>query len=225
MSLIELRDVHKSYLEGARERVVFHGLNGAIRQGEFSILMGRSGTGKSTLLNLLSGVDLPDSGNVLIDGVALDQLSEKERTLYRRRNIGFVFQFYNLVPTLTVEENLSLPLELNGQKGSHAKRLVRDSLEQVGLADRAGSFPDRLSGGERQRVAIVRALVHDPLLILADEPTGNLDTETGGEILALLNSLTQEAEKTLIMVTHSTEAEDYADRVFVLRDGDLVERR
>ncbi|MCP4043006.1 MAG: ABC transporter ATP-binding protein [Gammaproteobacteria bacterium] len=223
--MIELRGVRKGYLEGGQERLVFRELNGELRRGEISLLMGRSGTGKSTLLNLISGIDLPDHGNVWVDGVVMSRLAERERTLFRRRNIGFVFQFFNLVPTLTVEENLRLPLELNGKKGEPARRIVRDFLEQVELADRAGSFPDRLSGGEQQRVAIVRALVHDPLLILADEPTGNLDIETGAGILALLARLTRDGAKTLIMATHSAEAEAYADRVFTIRDGELVERQ
>ncbi|MDJ0890142.1 MAG: ABC transporter ATP-binding protein [Gammaproteobacteria bacterium] len=223
--LIQLSAVRKAYPEGASERVIFEHLDATISAGELTVLLGRSGTGKSTLLNLISGIDLPDSGSVSIDGSPLTELSERERTLYRRRHIGFVFQFFNLVSTLTVEENLLLPLELNGTRGARAQRIVRDHLDQVGLGGREDSFPDRLSGGEQQRVAIVRALVHDPLLILADEPTGNLDVHTGHDILALLARLTRESGKTLLMVTHSVEAEAYADRILVLEDGRLRHRR
>lgn len=222
--LVELRGVSKSYQEGRTRRVVFEGLDAVLRAREMTVLLGRSGSGKSTLLNLVSGIDLPDAGVVAIDGQPLSAMSERERTLYRRRNIGFVFQFFNLVPTLTVEENLRLPLELNGVQGTRARAIVVDYLAQVGLQDRLTSFPDTLSGGEQQRVAIVRALVHAPLLILADEPTGNLDAHTGHDVLELLARLTRNAGKTLVMVTHSTEAETYADRTLVLQDGGLVER-
>ncbi len=223
--LIELSDVRKAYPEGGGERVIFEHLEVRISGGELTVLLGRSGTGKSTLLNLISGIDLPDSGTVSIGGCALTNLSERDRTLYRRRHIGFVFQFFNLVSTLTVEENLLLPLELNGTRGARAQRIVGDYLAQVGLEGRGHSFPDRLSGGEQQRVAIVRALVHDPLLILADEPTGNLDVHTGHEILHLLARLTRESGKTLLMVTHSVEAETYADRILVLEEGRLRQRQ
>ena len=177
--LVSLQGVRKGYREGDRERVVFAGLDAEIERGRVTVLLGRSGTGKSTLLNLVSGIDLPDAGEVIVDGRSLTALGERERTLYRRRHIGFVFQFFNLVQTLTVRENLRLPLELNGVRGARADSAVTARLEQVGLADRGESFPDQLSGGEQQRVAIARALVHDPLLLLADEPTGNLDGETG----------------------------------------------
>lgn len=222
--LLELRELSKAYREGDTLRQVLSGLNASIHAGELTLLFGRSGSGKSTLLNLISGIDLPDEGDVLVDGSALTRLSERERTLYRRRNIGFVFQFFNLIPTLTVAENLLLPLQLNGADDDSARRRVAHYLEQVGLVERGESFPDRLSGGEQQRVAIARALVHDPLLVLADEPTGNLDTETGREVLDLLARLSHEAGKTLLMVTHSLDAASYADRVLVLEAGRLVER-
>jgi len=222
--LIQLSGICKAYQEGDTQRVIFEGLDGVFRARELSVLLGRSGSGKSTLLNLISGIDLPDAGAVAIDGTNLTGLEERARTLYRRRHIGFVFQFFNLLPTLTVQENLLLPLELNGHRGLGARRIAREHLVRVGLGDRLASFPDRLSGGEQQRVAIVRALVHNPLLVLADEPTGNLDSETGRDILMLLGQLTREAGRTLLMVTHGSEAEAYADRVFVLRDGGLGER-
>jgi putative ABC transport system ATP-binding protein len=222
-SLVELQGVCKAYREGERERVVFARLDATVARGRVTALLGRSGTGKSTFLNLVSGIDLPDAGRVIVDGLSLTELSERERTLYRRRHIGFVFQFFNLIPTLTVRENLLLPLELNGVRGARGKATVGQWLDRIGLAERGGSFPDQLSGGEQQRVAIARALVHDPLLILADEPTGNLDAETGRAVLELLARLVQESGKTLLMATHSQEAMAYADRVLTLAGGRLAE--
>jgi putative ABC transport system ATP-binding protein len=221
--LIELRDLTKTYREGDAERTVLRGVSASIRRGELAVLVGRSGSGKSTVLNLIAGIDRPTAGEVVIDGRAITRLSERERTLYRRRHIGFVFQAFNLIPTLTVEENLRLPLELNGCTDPKAHDTARDLLGQVGLAERATSFPDRLSGGEQQRLAIARALVHDPLLVLADEPTGNLDLETGREVLDLLDRLTRQAGKTMLMVTHSREVIGLADRIFTIDHGRLVE--
>ncbi len=195
-----------------------------IRAGEFVVLLGRSGSGKSTLLNLLSGIDLPDHGEVLFNGQDITGLSERDRTLFRRRHIGFVFQSYNLVPTLTVEENLLLPLELNGVTGLAARQRGHELLRQLGLADRASSYPDRLSGGEQQRIAIARALAHDPAVVLADEPTGNLDLDTGQEVLNLLDQATRAAGKTLVMVTHSREVVGLADRILSLSQGALTEQ-
>ena len=222
--LIELRGLTKVYREGERERPVLVGVEATIREGELAVVLGRSGSGKSTLLNLIGGIDLPTAGEVVVDTVPLSRLSEHERTLFRRRRIGFVFQFFNLIPTLTVAENLLLPLELNGRANGDGRRSALALLAQVGLADRAASFPDRLSGGEQQRIAIARALVHDPSLILADEPTGNLDAETGRQVLRLLDELARRAGKTMVMVTHSAEALALADRVFAVEGGHLVER-
>ncbi len=222
--LIELRNLSKSYQEGSRQRMVLCDANLTIERGELAVLVGRSGTGKSTLLNLLSGIDPPNAGEVVIDGVTISALSERERTLFRRDKIGFVFQFFNLIPTLTVEENILLPVELKGRVGPEQHRAALALLEEVGLADRAASFPDRLSGGEQQRVAVARALAHDPLLVLADEPTGNLDLETGLQVLDLLDRLTRRAGKTMVMVTHSPEVVGIADRVFRVEDCRLVER-
>jgi len=224
--LVEIRDLSRSYVEGGREHPVHPVLRGAtatIRRGELVVLLGRSGSGKSTLLNLLAGIDLPSSGEVVIDGVPLSRLGERQRTLFRRDHIGFVFQFFNLIPTLTVEENLLLPLELKGKLGPAERRAALELLGEVGLADRAGSFPDRLSGGEQQRLAVARALVHDPLLVLADEPTGNLDLETGLQVLELLDRLTRRAGKTMVMVTHSPEVIGLADRVFRIESCRLAE--
>jgi len=221
--LIELRDLTKTYREGDAERAVLRGVSATIARGELAVLVGRSGSGKSTVLNLIAGIDLPTAGEVVIDGRMITRLTERARTLYRRRHIGFVFQAFNLIPTLTVEENLRLPLELNGRTDPKARDAARELLAMVGLADRAASFPDRLSGGEQQRVAIARALVHDPLLVLADEPTGNLDLETGREVLDLLDRLTRRAGKTMLMVTHSREVIGRADRIFTVDHGRLVE--
>jgi len=222
--LVELRGLSKSYREGRTEHVVLDSVDAVIRRGESVVLLGKSGSGKTTLLHLLSGIDLPTAGDVLLGGVALNRLSERERTLLRRERIGFVFQFFNLLPTLTVEENLLLPVELRGHVGGDDRRRAAELLAAVGLAGRAASFPERLSGGERQRVAIARALVHRPELVLADEPTGNLDQETGAEVLALLDELSRRGGFTMVMATHSREAIGVADRVLAVDHGHLVER-
>jgi putative ABC transport system ATP-binding protein len=222
--LIELRALTRVFEEGEQRRAVLQDVDGSIARGEFVALLGRSGSGKSTLLNLISGIDQPTSGEVVIDGRSMTRLSEHERTLFRRRHIGFIFQFFNLIPTLTVEENLLLPLELNGRTGKAERRAALELLAAVGLADRAAAFPDRLSGGEQQRVAIARALAHDPLLVLADEPTGNLDAETSQLILSLLDRLVRQAGKTMVVVTHSQEVAALADRVLAVEAGRLVER-
>ena len=181
--LIELRRLTKVYQEGERSHTVLQEVNLTIQAGEFVVLLGRSGSGKSTLLNLISGIDMPTSGEVVVypgldepGPLSLARLSEQQRTLFRRQHIGFVFQFFNLLPTLSIQENILLPLELNGWDAARAEQASLAMLDRVGLADRADDFTDRLSGGEQQRVAIARALVHEPLLILADEPTGNLDS-------------------------------------------------
>ena len=223
-SLIQINNLSKSFREGEQTRKVLQSLDLRIHRGEIIVLLGRSGSGKSTLLNLLSGIDLPDSGEIIIDGINLTRQNEQERTLFRRRNIGFVFQFFNLIPTLTVAENLLLPLELNDRADETGKNRVQQLLEDVGLGDRANSFPDRLSGGEQQRVAIARALVHDPLLLLADEPTGNLDFETGKKIIDLLDKLVRQRGKNMVMATHSRDVIGLADRVFAVRNGQLIEQ-
>lgn len=220
---IRLTDIHKCYREGDRERAIFRGAELTVAPGQWIALLGRSGSGKSTLLNLISGIDLPDRGEVLVGESAINRLSERERTLFRRRRIGFVFQFYNLIPTLTVLENLLLPLELAGEATPDGHAHARELLERVGLADRAASYPDRLSGGEQQRIAVVRALIHKPSLVLADEPTGNLDSETGRQVLELFDTLVRGAGATMVLVTHSAEVAERADRVLSVRDGLLAE--
>ena len=222
-TLLELRDLSKVYQEGQQTRAVLSDVNAQILLGEFVVLLGPSGSGKSTLLNLISGIDVPSSGQVEFDSANLTSMSERNRTLFRRKNIGFVFQFFNLLPTLTVLENLRLPLELNGITGKIAQSRAADLLETVGLADRGRSFPDRLSGGEQQRVAIARALVHDPTLVLADEPTGNLDADTGAQVMGLLDALVRQRGKTMVVVTHSADVVDLADRLFLMREGTLRE--
>ncbi len=221
--VLNLRHVSKSYREAQTRRTVLEDIDLAVERGEFVAVTGRSGTGKSTLLNLISGIDVPDSGAVILDGVDITALSERERTLKRRYAVGFVFQFFNLIPTLSVAENLMLPLELIGRDRVTARVRVSDMLERVDLASRAESFPDRLSGGEQQRVAVARALVHEPDLVLADEPTGNLDAETGRKVLTLLSELSRDAGRTLIIVTHSEEAAARADRVLRIEDGRIRE--
>jgi putative ABC transport system ATP-binding protein len=221
--LIRLDRISKSFEEAGHERVVLHEVSAAFAPGEFVVLVGKSGSGKSTLLNLVSGIDTPSGGAVWVAGQELTRLSERECTLFRRQKIGFIFQFFNLVQTLTVLENLLLPLELNGRTAASDRAIALDLLEHVGLADRRDAYPDRLSGGEQQRIAVARALVHDPLLVLADEPTGNLDAETGQHVLDLLDTLTRRAGKNLLMVTHSPDVVGVADRVFRITEGHLVE--
>ncbi|HEX2866897.1 MAG TPA: ABC transporter ATP-binding protein [Ignavibacteriales bacterium] len=222
--LIILKDVSKSYMEeNNTERKVLYEVNAVLKKGEIVIILGRSGSGKSTILNMLSGIDLPTSGNILIDNIDITKLSEQERTLFRRKNIGFVFQFFNLIPTLTSEENLLLPLELNGVSTVEAKEKARNMLGEIGLMDRAKSYPDQLSGGEQQRIAIARALIHEPSIILADEPTGNLDYETGLVIISLLDTLVRKKGKTMIMATHSREVIGLADRILTVKEGKIIE--
>ncbi len=218
-ALITLRGIERSYYEGGRPRSVLNGLDLDVRHGEWIALVGRSGCGKSTLLNVISGIDLPDRGDVTINGQNITRMSERQRTMFRRRHVGFIFQFFNLIPILTVEENLLLPLELNQLDRERAGEL----LAAVGLEERRATFPDRLSGGEQQRVAIARALVHDPLLLLADEPTGNLDHSTGEEMLRLLELLVRSSRRTLLMVTHSHEVARRADRILTLDNGRITE--
>jgi putative ABC transport system ATP-binding protein len=221
---LRLENVSKSYWEVDRSRAVFRKINLEVTWGEVIAILGKSGSGKTTLLNLVSGIDRVDEGEIYLDARRLTGLNEQAWTLFRRQNIGFIFQFFNLIPTLNVWENVTLPLELNGLTSNEDYQRAESLLQIVGLIDRKGAFPDRLSGGEQQRVAIARALVHDPYLVLADEPTGNLDEETGRQVLALLERLTRQAGKSMLLVTHSAEAAAIADRVFTLHEGHLVEQ-
>ena len=219
MSRVLVDNLARAYRSGGAQQVVFDKLSFSVDEGETVALLGASGSGKTTLLNLVSGIDSPDSGRVLLDGVDVHALVEPERTLLRRRNIGFVFQFFNLIPTLTVGENVALPLELLGEDEAEAQQRAAALLADVGLDGLAPRFPETLSGGEQQRAAIARALAHRPALLLADEPTGNLDEDTGGRIIELLTGLARQQGTTLLLVTHSTAVARAADRVLRLSHG------
>jgi putative ABC transport system ATP-binding protein len=219
---IQLSNLTKSYREGDRLHEVIRNLTASFAAGETVALRGRSGSGKSTLLNLISGIDLPDAGRVTIAGRNLSGMSETARTLFRRAHVGFVYQAFNLVPTLSVSDNIRLVLELNDVKGACAQERIRYLLDAVALADRADSYPDILSGGEQQRVAIARALAHEPRVLLADEPTGNLDDRTADSIMALLDRLVRQEGRTMIIATHSQGVAGSADRVLELQAGGLA---
>ncbi len=215
---------HRGGAGQALVRAVLTDVSLTIAPGELVALVGRSGSGKSTLLNLVAALDRPTAGAVEVSGIDLGQLPERARTEFRRRHIGFVFQFFNLLPTLTVEENVLLPLELVGRGRDPAARAeARRLLAAVELADRGATFPDRLSGGEQQRVAVARALVHDPVLVLADEPTGALDDETGRKVMSLFTTLAKQKGKSVLLVSHSPEVARAADRVLVLENGRVRE--
>ena len=226
--LVRLDRLSKSYSEAGQSRVVLNQVNQEFYAGEFVCVLGKSGSGKSTLLNLISGIDAPTSGHVFIregdQEIDMTRLNEHQRTLFRRRHIGIIFQFFNLIPTLTVWENVILPLELTHRSESRrdGRNRAETLLEQVGLSERRNTYPDRLSGGEQQRVAIARALVHNPLMLLADEPTGNLDTEIGATVLSLLLEMIRDTGKLLLMATHAPEIANHADRVLHITDGTLV---
>lgn len=223
-AFLRFHNLTKSYYEGDVQRVVLQNAHAEFQPGEITAILGKSGSGKSTLLNLISAIDVPDSGQIWVDGHDLTALSERERTRFRRSRIGFIFQFFNLIPTLTVGENVGLPLELNRIPQPQARKRAQDLLDTVGLLDRWDTFPEKLSGGEQQRVALARALVHDPLLILADEPTGNLDEEIGAHTMSLLTGLARERNRTLLLVTHSRKVASHADRVLRLSHGHLVSK-
>ena len=225
---IQLQQITKKYTEAStdkreqKELLVLDRVSQSFFRGEFICVLGKSGSGKSTLLNLISGIDIPSGGEVLFhEGnrvISISQLSENDRTLFRRQHIGIVFQFFNLIPTLNVLENVTLPLELNNIVSPEAALTL---LDRMGLGDRLQTSPDKLSGGEQQRVAVARALAHDPSIVLADEPTGNLDGEAGKLVLSLLLESVREAERTLILVTHDQEIAKSADRIFFAGSGQL----
>jgi len=219
--LIKITGLTRTYSEGGKPRRVLDHIDLDIYEGEFFVMLGKSGSGKSTLLNLLSGVDQADSGQIKVGETEITRLSERQLTLFRRNQIGIIFQFFNLIPTLTVLENVTLPIELGGGGRGTGRATGLALLDRVGLADRADAAPDKLSGGEQQRVAIARALIREPKLVLADEPTGNLDDETGETVLKLLLELTRDAGKTLVMATHNPDIVQLADRVGRLHDGKL----
>ena len=223
MPFLSLKNLTKSFTEGSRQRFVLKQVNLGLQDGQITAILGQSGSGKSTLLNLISGIDLPDEGEIILKGENLTALSERERTLFRREHIGFVFQFFNLIPTLSVWDNVILPIELQRKPDERDLANVEDLLNSVEMLDRRKAYPDRLSGGEQQRVAIARALANDPLLLLADEPTGNLDEQTGQKVMILLDKLTRRSGKNLIMVTHSRRIAAQADQTYRLIAGKLEE--
>jgi putative ABC transport system ATP-binding protein len=223
MALVELRGVVKRYKRGRQQVEVLHNLDLDIAAGEFLALMGPSGSGKTTLLNLIGGLDRPTEGEVVVAGEHIDELSGGQLANWRARHVGFVFQFYNLMPTLSAEKNIELPLLLTHLTGAQRKKNVAAALELVGLTDRRKHKPAELSGGQQQRVAIARALVADPTLLVCDEPTGDLDRETAEEILGLIQLLNREQGKTVIMVTHDPKAATFAGRILHLDKGALAE--
>lgn len=218
---LELVDVSKAYTGAAAGPLVLERIRARFSPGDYAVIIGRSGSGKSTLLNLLGGLDLPTSGEVWFDGRSLSRMSEAERSLVRRRDIGFVFQSFNLIPTLTVLENLLVPLQLNGWSWRTGRARSQQLLGAAGLSGCAARFPEELSGGEQQRAAIVRSIVHEPAVVIADEPTGNLDLQTARETLDLLEHFCCTGERTLIMATHSREVMGRASRIIRIRDGHL----
>ncbi|MFZ4686439.1 MAG: ABC transporter ATP-binding protein [Hyphomonadaceae bacterium] len=222
--LIVLRNIAKTYRRGEETISIFSDLNLTIPSGDFVAMMGPSGSGKTTLLNLLGGLDRPTSGTILFDGAPIEKLSENQLSAWRAANVGFIFQFYNLMPTMSAARNVELPLLLTPLSAADRRRRVKTALDIVGLADRAGHKPKELSGGQQQRVAIARAIVADPKLILADEPTGDLDRMTAEEILGMLQLLNRELGKTIVMVTHDPAAAKYARRELHLNKGSFEER-
>ena len=223
MSIIQTENLTKIYGRGEAAVTALDHVNLTVNEGEFVVVMGPSGCGKSTLLHLIGGLDRPTEGNVCIEGVSLSEMKDDDLTRLRRQKIGFVFQFYNLIPVLTAVENAALPVTLDGVKPAEARRRAAEWLTRFGLGDRLHHRPDQLSGGQQQRVAIARALVAEPGLILADEPTGNLDTRSGDEIASLLRDVTRKYGRTVVMVTHDPRIAAYADRIVFLKDGKVVD--
>ena len=223
MGMIRLINVHKHYLQGRNKITALAGLSMDIRKGEFVAVMGPSGSGKSTLLHLVGGLDRPTEGQVLVEGRIISQMEDDEVTLFRRTRVGFVFQFFNLLPTLTAMENVMLPLILDGRSSAESNLRAKTLLERVDLNNRRDHLPEELSGGEMQRLAIARALAFNPPILLADEPTGNLDSKNGEAILQLMRRINQEEHCTVVMVTHDREAAGYGERIIRLRDGMIEE--
>ena len=223
MPIVEVRGLTKVYGQGDTTVTALHQVDMAVEQGEFVAVMGPSGCGKSTLLNLVGGLDKPSSGQVLIDGIDVASMTDQTVTELRRRRLGFVFQFFNLIPVLTTVENAALPLTLDGVKPAEANDRARDWLRKVGLGDKLESRPDQLSGGQQQRVAVARALATDPALVLADEPTGNLDSKSADDIANLLKQAAEEWGRAIVMVTHDVLIASHARRIVFMRDGNVVD--
>ena len=224
-AIIQLRDVTKIYRVGKVDVLALKNVNLDVPQGEFVVVLGPSGSGKTTLLNLIGGIDKPTSGSIVVNGIEVDKLSDEELTEFRRKNIGFVFQFFNLIPTLTAKENVMLTAELVGYDKEKAEKKALELLSLVGLRDFADRFPSELSGGQQQRIAIARALAKDPPVLLCDEPTGELDVESGKMVLSLLKKLNVEQGKTIVLVTHNTVIANIATMVVRLRNGQIAEVR
>ncbi len=223
MPVLKTNNLRKEYRMGDHLVLALDGVDFKVEKGEFIAIMGPSGSGKSTLLHLLGGLDSPSEGEVNLAGQALSQLTEYQATLARRHNVGFVFQFFNLLPTLTAEENILLPLIIDGKNPKKYEEWLGELLSLVGLLDRKSHKPDQLSGGEQQRVAIARALITKPAILLADEPTGNLDSKTGTAIMELIHKTSLELDQTVILVTHDPKAATYAQKVIFLRDGKIIQ--
>lgn len=221
--MIRCIDVRKVYQQGNNEIIALDGVSLDIAKGEFAVIMGPSGSGKSTLLHLIGGLDRPTSGELLVDQRLVGQMADDQVTLFRRTRIGFIFQFFNLLPTLTALENVALPFVLDGRSKATAEQRAKMLLAKVGLENRQNHLPEEMSGGEIQRIAMARALAFDPPILLADEPTGNLDSKTGESILSLLRHINREAGCTIVMVTHSREAAGYGHRTIFFRDGKIEE--
>ena len=221
MPVMQANDLRKQYQLGNNQVDALAGVDFLVEKGEFVAIMGPSGSGKSTLLHMIGGLDQPSGGEVFLAGSRLSQLKDKKVTLLRRRNIGFVFQFFNLLPTLSAEENITLPLLIDGQNPKDYQQRLESLLKLTGLSDRRRHKPEQLSGGEQQRVALARALITEPAILLADEPTGNLDSKTGTAIMDLLRKSCDELKQSIVVVTHDPRAAAYADRVVFLRDGRL----
>ena len=221
MNILETTELKKYYGKEPNITKALDGVNLSVEKGEFVAIVGTSGSGKSTLLNMIGGLDVPTSGKVFVDGTELSKLNEEQLTIFRRRKIGFVFQNYNLVPVLNVYENIALPVELDG--GKVDKNLLREVVAFLGLKDKLNSMPNNLSGGQQQRVAIARALIARPTIVLADEPTGNLDSKTSMDVLGLMKTSSYEFKQTLVMITHNNEIAQLADRIIHIEDGKIVQ--
>ena len=221
-SFVSVRDLFKTYKMGSTEVHALNGVSLEIEPATFTVLMGPSGSGKSTLLNMIGGLDWPTSGSILVDGEQIDRMDENQLANYRRNKLGFIFQTFNLISTMTAEANIGFPLRFSGVKKSQRVERAKELMTQVGLEDRIGHKPTELSGGQQQRVAVARALVNDPPLILADEPTGNLDLKNSNEVMSILTKLNKDG-RTIIMVTHNPEVTENCSRVIRLRDGRIME--
>ena len=220
MAVLEVKELTKKYGEGESEVIALDHVSFSVERGEFVAIIGASGSGKSTLMNMIGGIDYPTSGSIIIDGNEIQAMSEDELAIFRRRNLGIVYQFYNLIPTLTAEENIALPWKLDGRKEN--KERLSEIVNMLGLEKRAKHLPGQMSGGQQQRVSIGRALINEPAFILADEPTGNLDSKTSMDVILLMQSISRQFHQTTIMITHNEEIAQMADRTIRIEDGKVV---